>query len=274
MMRSEVLMITPEAAAEMLRKNSRNRALMLSHVQSLASQMKAGQFRTTHQGIAFLEDGTLADGQHRLAAIVMSGVTVKMMVTVGLTSKEVDAVDWNTTPRRLHDVYRMTGESPDSWLTDKTAIGVINVLMRRFAKQGGGRKLQGDIVAIRSFYNHYRVILDPIFSQFFRLKGDEKRTAHSNAIAVYASCYYASTIELDTLGRFHKIISTGEYNSTVPGEFVAISFRESLLRERNIWRDDPIRTAKRMMRAIQAFAAGEDIRFVQTPEKFIYIIPA
>ena len=46
--------------------------------------MLSGDWSLTHQGIAFYDDGSLADGQHRLNAIVSSGVTVKMQVAYGV----------------------------------------------------------------------------------------------------------------------------------------------------------------------------------------------
>ncbi len=50
--------------------------------------MREGHWDTTHQGIAIASDGTLVDGQHRLLAIVESGVTVRMNVTFNKTWQE------------------------------------------------------------------------------------------------------------------------------------------------------------------------------------------
>jgi hypothetical protein len=55
--------------------------------------MLAGEWYETHQGIAFYEDGTLADGQHRLRAIVQSGVSLWMRVTWGMTRRQGLGVD-------------------------------------------------------------------------------------------------------------------------------------------------------------------------------------
>lgn len=71
--------ITPEIAREMLKCNTRNLPVRNSHVDYLASEMAAGRWQLTHQGIAFDGD-TLVDGQHRLLAVVQSGVTVQAWV--------------------------------------------------------------------------------------------------------------------------------------------------------------------------------------------------
>lgn len=79
---SHVMDVTPDIAAAWLEKNNtKNRELRQRRVDELAAEMKAGRWLTTHQGISFDTNNQLNDGQHRLWAVVQSGVTVKMMVT-------------------------------------------------------------------------------------------------------------------------------------------------------------------------------------------------
>jgi hypothetical protein len=79
--------ITPEMAKKYLLFNTSNRALRKRIVSMYAREMRAGNWRLTHQGVAFNCDGTLLDGQHRLCAIVESGVTVQMLVARGVESR-------------------------------------------------------------------------------------------------------------------------------------------------------------------------------------------
>jgi len=76
--------ITPEIAREMLKHNTHNLPVRQSHVNYLASEMAAGRWALTHQGIAVADDGTVSDGQHRLLAVVQSGVTIETYVTRGI----------------------------------------------------------------------------------------------------------------------------------------------------------------------------------------------
>jgi hypothetical protein len=55
--------------------------------------MKGGSWRLTHQGIAFNCDGTLLDGQHRLAAIIESGIAVQMLVARGVETANQMVMD-------------------------------------------------------------------------------------------------------------------------------------------------------------------------------------
>lgn len=83
-LKTEVVVITPEIASLWLKKNTSNRGLKERYVDRLANDMTQGAWKLTHQGIAFNREGTLIDGQHRLSAIVQSGVSVPMLVTYGV----------------------------------------------------------------------------------------------------------------------------------------------------------------------------------------------
>lgn len=95
--------ITPQIAAKYLSRNSpNNRRIKRAHVEMLARDMANGEFRTTHQGIAFDENGELIDGQHRLHAVMMSNTSVKMLVTRGCERNVLMAVDRGAA-RTIHD---------------------------------------------------------------------------------------------------------------------------------------------------------------------------
>lgn len=72
--------VTPALAKQWLEKNTNNRNVNFAKVKKMAKDMREGHWDTTHQGIAIATDGTLVDGQHRLMAVVESGVTVRMNV--------------------------------------------------------------------------------------------------------------------------------------------------------------------------------------------------
>ncbi len=95
--------VTPAVAAEMLKGNTRNRALVQSRVIAMAEDMAAGRWRATHQGVAIAADGSLLDGQHRLNAVILADMTVPMLVTRGLAPESIDAIDTGEN-RRAYDV--------------------------------------------------------------------------------------------------------------------------------------------------------------------------
>lgn len=80
-MHTTIETITPAVAAAYLEFNRNNRPIKAKHVAQLAASMARGQWMLTHESIAFASSGRLIDGQHRLSAIVKSGITVRMAVT-------------------------------------------------------------------------------------------------------------------------------------------------------------------------------------------------
>src|SRR5258708_2556984 len=86
-LRSQWMEIDPFKAKIWLNNNFRNRPVKQDVIASYARDMKNGTWMPTHQGVAFNDRDELIDGQHRLHAIILSGRTVRMMVTFGLPSK-------------------------------------------------------------------------------------------------------------------------------------------------------------------------------------------
>jgi len=93
-MESKVITITPEMAREWLTHlNGNNRPPIKSYISYLAQEMKAGNWRLTHQGIAFDSQGNLVDGQHRLYAIGVANKAIKMLVTTDLPIGRFSIID-------------------------------------------------------------------------------------------------------------------------------------------------------------------------------------
>jgi hypothetical protein len=88
-----VELITPAIAKAMLCKNARNRPITKSLVRRYAEDMRAGRWNTNGQGIIFTPEGDLLDGQHRLEAIVESGVSLEMFVVRGVPVERFETMD-------------------------------------------------------------------------------------------------------------------------------------------------------------------------------------
>ncbi|MET7377919.1 hypothetical protein ABZT08_03695 [Streptomyces sp. NPDC005526] len=109
-MHMEVVDVSPQLAMEWLAHNTNNRPLSKSTVLQLAGQIQRGEWQLTHQGIAFDEDGVLIDGQHRLAAIVKSGITVPLTVTHGVPRTAFTVMDTGR-KRTGRDALALAGEA-------------------------------------------------------------------------------------------------------------------------------------------------------------------
>ena len=82
--RVELVNVTPSMAEEFLKKNTGNRTIRESRVRTYTELMRRGEWTFSNDGIGFFDDGTLANGQHRLLAIIRSGETVPMTIFYGL----------------------------------------------------------------------------------------------------------------------------------------------------------------------------------------------
>lgn len=105
---SGVQTITPEIASSWLIKNSNNRPLSSYWVDTLVSAMKKGEWKYNAEAIKFDEDGNLLDGQHRLTAIVKSGVSIQALVVYGLAPEVFITLDQGR-KRTTRDDLAMNG---------------------------------------------------------------------------------------------------------------------------------------------------------------------
>jgi len=104
----QIVDISPEEAARLLEANAGNRRLDKSTVERYADAMRRGEWKLSHQGVAIDRDGNLLDGQHRLAAIVRSGVTVRMAVARQVDREAFSVLDTGKR-RSAGDTLRLAG---------------------------------------------------------------------------------------------------------------------------------------------------------------------
>lgn len=89
----QIVKVTPEIAEAFLTQASANRRLNMGHVRTLTDSILRGEWKLTHQGIAFDETGALLDGRHRLSAIIEAKTPVEMLVVHGLTKDVLSVLD-------------------------------------------------------------------------------------------------------------------------------------------------------------------------------------
>lgn len=106
----ELETITPEKARRILVSNKNNRPVKTFKLQTLKNDLRNGNFRLTHQGIALDWNGNLLDGQHRLLAIAETGVTVQMYVTRNCDPHIFKVIDTGAS-RSPSDVLKTMGAS-------------------------------------------------------------------------------------------------------------------------------------------------------------------
>ncbi len=130
----KVITITPEGAAAYLQKNPTNRPLKPVVVKRYAAAMKRGEWDGLNgETIKLNGDGTLVDGQHRLAAVVESGLTLTTTIVMGVRRTAQDTIDTGTR-RTLSDALKIRGEANHT-----TLAGALGYAYRHFSRLEGQR---------------------------------------------------------------------------------------------------------------------------------------
>lgn len=89
----EFAAVGPELALKWLAKNAGNRPMNSELIKRYASDMRAGRWKTTFQGVAFDRAGYLLDGQHRLHAIIKADCVVQLAVFRDCDRETFDCLD-------------------------------------------------------------------------------------------------------------------------------------------------------------------------------------
>lgn len=85
--------VTPDIAVKWLEKNTMNRPLRQSSIDTWAEAMKAGKWELNGHTIIISNTGDVLDGQHRLSACFLSGATFESYVIIGMTKDVFATLD-------------------------------------------------------------------------------------------------------------------------------------------------------------------------------------
>jgi hypothetical protein len=104
--------IGPKDAQEILgEQNGHNRTMRMSEAQNLAEAWERNEYVQTGDTIKFDRDGWLIDGQHRLQAVILSGMTRTFIVVTGLEPDAIEVIDVQVAKRTLADILKIRGFS-------------------------------------------------------------------------------------------------------------------------------------------------------------------
>lgn len=89
-----IITITPKIAKEILSKyNAKNRDIDQANVRLITHYMRTGRWVFNGEPICFNMDDFLVDGQHRLKAVIDSGIACKFLVVRGLETNAYNTID-------------------------------------------------------------------------------------------------------------------------------------------------------------------------------------
>lgn len=135
-LKAEFETITPETAADLLGRNIQNRPVSQKRVRQYMNDMISGRWEENGEAIKITADGRLADGQHRLKAVIQANRAMRLLVVRGLGSDAIPTLDTGKT-RSAGDVLALTGLFPKG---DATSTAQAARLLIRYegGKEGTG----------------------------------------------------------------------------------------------------------------------------------------
>lgn len=210
--------VTPDLALEWLARNVNNRSVTRADVEYLRDCILAGEWKVTHQGIAFWDDGELADGQHRLHAIVQAGIGVWVHVTRGVPRDNAEAIDRGRT-RSNRDHLHFSGVKTNNRLVAACVCMTNQYRVERSesATRWSKRRLRPDEFA--KFYD--------AFSPAIAFAYESNTRLHACVGAAIASAWF--TADRERLAQFRSLLASGA--ATDAGDLAAIKLRDFLLKK-------------------------------------------
>lgn len=257
------MIVTPQQAAKWLAEaNTGNRQLRPSVVEKYAFDMLSSNWKLTHQGIAFYADGVLADGQHRLAAIVSANIPVEINVTFGLPRDAGFGIDQHSA-RRAEDVLRIAGEP--EWLATLDAIAVARFITGKMGAKGSPLSPLGLSEFLKRNERYIRPILEMKLTR-------KKYLCNAGVFASYVCAHFGGET-IESLQRFANVFASGEIAG--PHENAAIRLREYLMRTPIAWvgAANKATTSKKTQRAIYLFCRGMPVTKLAQCDEYTYPSP-
>jgi hypothetical protein len=262
---TEKLLVTPETASVWLERNHRNRNITGPRVDLFVKLIQDGKFCLTHQGVAFYEDGDLADGQTRLTAIAKAGIPVWMFVTRGLPREAIHAIDGGR-PRNVRDVLHFLGMS----LTSQH-VAVVRTLWNQYQLQlrEGSEVWDNSAVDTVAFAKFASAVQDAV--EFAMPATRCKGLSHASYVGALASAWFTQDREM--LLRFRQLVASGA--GADRDEQAAIKLRDWLLTTHLSSSGTQGRQEmfKRSCTAIRAFLDGRTLSKLYCRADAVFVIP-
>lgn len=198
--------VTPTMAKNWLdTKNTHNRKIRDTTVQTYARDMAAGNWRQTGEPIKFSVTDVLLDGAQRLSAVVKTNVTLPLFIVTGLPDESQDFMD-SGRKRTAANMLELAGEKDASTLSAaiKLAIGVLS----GNAKPGSYEATHAEIAGFLNTHPEMRRAVE-VTRQFSR------RTDCAPAVVAYT---YYELAKIDVLEAYDFWFSVGENIAKYPGD--------------------------------------------------------
>lgn len=241
--------ITPEIAKEYLEKNINNRKPSTSRIKMYADDMASGKWQANGDAIRFNVSGALIDGQHRLMAVVKSGVTVDMIVIRNI-SDDVTLIDRGQA-RTTAQTLSMSGMEYN--LRAGSIVGMVKFILSIYT---GDARVSD--TKVKEFILNNKEAIQTVYRVVSSIN---KTTVNVRSAAFMAAIYNAlgKGVDSSTLKRFAYVVGTGL--SDTRKERAAVVLRNDILSKTVNWNNGDgsrIKALQAIEKAIMDFSYGKE----------------
>lgn len=256
-MRFEIETINPARAAQYLARNETNRPLQQTWINRLAETMVRGEWRLNGEAIKISANGEVLDGQHRLQAVVKSGVPLCTAIVHNVATDVFSSLDQGKR-RSAADAFAIAGHLHTSKLSAATrALHAINN-GGEFSKMASTPMLESVLSA------HPKLI-----------KWTADYVAHRGG-----ALFQSSLIAVITLGdeKHGEIKAQGFFDPLMTGTNMApgcpmLVLRQKMIEQKSNTRNTAMRTQTQAAYAIKAWNAyiiGKPLTFLRWQSEEVF----
>lgn len=241
--------VSPLTAERWLNENNTNRSLRPGVVEQYAADMRNGRWTQCAAPIAFYDDGDLADGQHRLYAIIESNTSQRFVILRGLARSDGLNIDTGLN-RTVVDAARISG-------ADQHVSNILIAVARAMAtgQASTGRSSNAQKLA---YLEGHRAACEWAVSH-----GPLGKNIRNSAMLGAIARAYTWETNTERLARFCKVVGDGFMDGD--SETAAVAIRTYLLQHAGIsthstnWSD----TFLKIQNAIKYFMDGKRLTVIR-----------
>lgn len=222
----ERVFVTRKYAESLLSENFKgNRNINRSHVKELADDMVNGRWVETNDMICINDKGELINGQHRLTAVVESGVPCYFVIATGFPSESFNAMDTGTLTRSFKDQMKQISDDPL-----KRNSNIVSFIKNIVYAELGIEKDKMSVQKANEIIDKYYGACDFVY----RLnntthKHGKKSTSSINVACVCAAIY---GVKRETLADFFKVLRSNDIDITKSYNYkAALDYTQTLQNE-------------------------------------------
>jgi hypothetical protein len=257
---SSVETITPEMAAKYLERNNSNRKINKGRVTVYAKDMIDNNW-TDGSPIGFFADGDLADGQHRLLAIVESGVPVVMTVIYNLAKESKLNHNTGIPQRAAANIQMFTGSDMVHGVRVPQATAYLKAIIEMEVSASASVLSPSDLV------DKFECIADGL--KFIAPYVRSKRKGVSASViwgTVIAASY---VVDKAKLTAFCEVFS-GQRNAVDACESMVMRFAQIVILSNHAGYASRLEVYRRTQRCVEAFVENQSLKKFYASDRVVY----